>query len=228
MRHSSLTCRVNSRLAFFSRWAATKICPPLIKELRPRSKEAAANTPMYNNTSTYHNKGPTITPLSHGHHKVGWTRVQPTLHLSHAHRESGSTRVLHPSSTRFRRWVARVSKRVWGVKKMADRGRMWTDAKIALLLNVRSENSIQGSSRVPFAMRYKKIAAENSVYRKWNVGLLIIKFLSHSASFHPATMQSKNVWLLFLTHTVLVCRTLPSSVCYVTCVVIWANSCAWR
>ena len=76
---------------------------------------------------------------------------------------------------------------------MADRGRMWTDAKIALLLNVRSENSIQGSSRVPFAMRYKKIAAENSVYRKWNVGLLIIKFLSHSASFHPATMQSKNV-----------------------------------
>ena len=54
--------------------------------------------------------------------------------------------------------------------KMADRGRMWTDAKILLVLNVWSEDSIQrqlqGSLRneVP----YKKIATElgNAVHRK--------------------------------------------------------------
>ena len=61
---------------------------------------------------------------------------------------------------------------------MADRGLMWTDTEIALLLNVRSEDSIQrllqGSlcNEVP----YKKIATENAVQRKWNVGLPIIKF----------------------------------------------------
>ena len=80
---------------------------------------------------------------------------------------------------------------------MADRGRMRTDTEIPLVLNVWSEDSIQrqlqGSLRneVP----YKKIAAElgNAVYRKWNVGLPILKFLLHSASSYPATMQSKNV-----------------------------------
>ena len=54
------------------------------------------------------------------------------------------------------------------LEKMADRGRMWTEAEIAFLVNVRSEDSIQrqlqGSLRneVP----YKKIAAENAVHRK--------------------------------------------------------------
>ena len=48
------------------------------------------------------------------------------------------------------------------LEKMADRGRMWTDAEIALLLNVWSEDSIQ--RQLQGALRnevpYKKIAAE--------------------------------------------------------------------
>ena len=48
------------------------------------------------------------------------------------------------------------------LEKMAARGRMWTDAEIALLLNVWSEDSIQ--KQLQGALRnevpYKKIAAE--------------------------------------------------------------------
>ena len=83
------------------------------------------------------------------------------------------------------------------LEKMADRGRMRTNAEIPLVLNVWSEDSIQrqlqGSpcSEVP----YKKIATElgNAVHRKWNVGIPILNFLFHYASSHPATMRSTNV-----------------------------------
>ena len=45
------------------------------------------------------------------------------IHLTHAPLEPGSTRVLHPNSNRFWRWVEPVSKRVRGVRKN-DRSRM--------------------------------------------------------------------------------------------------------
>ena len=83
------------------------------------------------------------------------------------------------------------------LEKMADRGRMRTNAEIPLVLNVWSEDSIQrqlqGSpcSEVP----YKKIATElgNALHRKWNVGIPILNFLFHYALSHPATMRSTNV-----------------------------------
>ena len=107
------------------------------------------------------------------------------IHLTHAPLEPGSTRVLHPNSTRFRRWVEPVSKRVRGVRKN-DRSQMNVNRCRNRSSAQRSERGfIQGSLR-------KKIVAENAVHRKWNVGLPVIKFLFHSASFHPATMRSKN------------------------------------
>ena len=123
--------------------------------------------------------------------------VEPTSHLSHAHLEPGSTRVLHPSSTRLRRLVELVSKRVRGVR---ENGQSRTNADRCPNPSC-AERLEQGQyprqlqSLLRNKVPYKKIAAElgNAVHRKWNVGLPILKFLCHSASSHPATMRSKNV-----------------------------------
>ena len=124
----------------------------------------------------------TYSPLSHGHHNSG----------------------LNPGSTHFTPFTCAPRtgfnshlSEFEVLEKMADRGRMRTNAEIPLVLNVWSEDSIQrqlqGSlcSEVP----YKKIATElgNAVHRKWNVGIPILNFLFHYASSHPATMRSTNV-----------------------------------
>ena len=112
-----------------------------------------------------------------------YTRVQPAFY----------TRVQPTSEGRLNSHLSEFEV----LEKMADRGRMRTNAEIPLVLNVWSEDSIQrqlqGSpcSEVP----YKKIATElgNAVHRKWNVGIPILNFLFHYASSHPATMRSTNV-----------------------------------
>ena len=98
---------------------------------------------------------------------------------------------------------------------MAERGKTWSNGKTAVLVDAWSEDTIQklllGSKRT--AKAYSKI---------------VEMLAAHSSSSHRAATWSRTAWLLFLTHTDLVWRTLPSRSVCVTSVVIVASSAAYR
>ena len=98
---------------------------------------------------------------------------------------------------------------------MAERGKMWSNGKTAVLVDAWSEDTIQ-----KLLLDSKRTA---KAYNK-----IVEMLAAHSSSSHRATTWSGNAWLLFLTHTDLVWRTMPSKSVCVTSVVIVASSAACR
>ena len=95
-------------------------------------------------------------PLHTGTFKVGCTRVEPTLHLSHGHRKVGSPQFRQVGSIHFCKSVRPTCKAGLTWENMAERGRLWSEGEISTLLDAWSEGRIQAQllgavrSEVPF------------------------------------------------------------------------------